>query len=177
MFGYLVGIPDLAEGEYVTDVDLDQCALCQAGRDEQAEPISRNINYLDRPTVKHERSQAAQETVIRGPKALVRALIGTAVAPFQGDDLSHKSRGRGQPSLALRALQHVSFEGINLSRAQTAQDIELQVIILNVVGGDWIFRVHCFRLLLKNAGYQVRFCACFASAPSMPQLPPRPSRK
>ena len=62
MFGYLVGIPDLAKGKYVTDVDLDQCALCQAGRDEQAEPISRNINYLDRPTVKHERSQAAQET-------------------------------------------------------------------------------------------------------------------
>jgi hypothetical protein len=125
MFGGLAGIPDLSEGEHFTEMDLDQCALWQAGGDEQAEPISRNINYLDRPTVKQERRQAAQEPVINSPKARVGPFIGMAATPFQGDDLRGKSGSRGEPTLALRAMQHVMFEDIDLGRAQAAEDIKL----------------------------------------------------
>jgi len=53
-----------------------------------------------------------------------------------------------KPVRALIALKNVALYDIDLGHTQTAEHIELQVIIMNVMSGNWIFRIQYFERLL-----------------------------
>jgi hypothetical protein len=79
VFADLPGISYFAKSECPAALDLDQDAWRQSRGDEQAKPILRNVNNLDRPTVRQRRRQGTQGHGIRNIKARLGSPICTLV--------------------------------------------------------------------------------------------------